>query len=127
MKAETDFRTFFPKPLLTLLVLTKGLKIWLKTWALLLSRSMQNGIQTLYRLLVSGDWVVFSFSASVFNVPKDSHRVELRKASETESRHLALAFAFITGFKGNNLFKFHSCGNNPCRHDSLYTLKTKLL
>lgn len=127
MNKESNFQIVLPKPLLTLWVTAIGLKIWLKTLILLLSASLFKGIQGAYRLLVSGDWALVSVSISNNEALKYLSGSALIKATENKSGYLASVRASKNGFKGTQLFNSTSWGINPCRHDNLYTLKTKLL
>jgi hypothetical protein len=105
MKAESDFRTYLPKPLLALWVLAIGLKIWLKSFTLLLISSLLKGIQGAYRLYVFGDCTFVSVSRVAFNTPKNASDPKPRTALETASGILESIMVFISGFKETPWFK----------------------
>ncbi len=127
MNKESNFQIVLPKPLLTLWVMATGLKIWLKTSVLMLSGSLLKGIQGAYPLFVFSDWALEFVSLLDDEAPKYVIGLELRKTTKTKSGYFASVRAFRSGFKGTPWFNLTSCGINPCRHDNLYTLKTKLL
>jgi hypothetical protein len=107
MKAESDFQTYLPKPHLTLWVTATGLKIWLKSWTLLLIGCLLKGIQGAYRLYVLGDWTFVSVSRAAFNAPKNAPEPEHLAASDTASGILASRMAFISGLREPNGLNFN--------------------